>query len=644
MAVPAPVRESNLLGSIIVALAMMTVSTHFAVADDPPQGTAQFSLRPPRSRQVSALVIYDTDAGAVGKVEPVKVTINPDDSKSFRVGIYEDEVGGSGNIWRASAWMATAAAAQVTGFNPSARHVTFDIAGTIDGPSAGGILTVGILAAIRGDDLRSDAAMTGMINPDYSIGPVGGIPHKIQGAAQAGKKMVLIPAVSRTDFDKNLGKEVDLIQLGKSLGVEVKPVSDLYDAYRALTNKELPRLPQASGEPSLSPQAARLVDSRTREWLARFGQVRSAYDNLPDEAKNEGVVATMTQAIDLSERSARFLREGEIVAAQRDAFEATYTGTSATECARLNDVQSRRGLEQMIKEAKTTSNAWSMIDLGVNKLRGIRPASLQQAGCYMDAFSCLIEAIYFSLLADQHLKHESMEEGDKIYHAQMAATYYQYSLIDLMGMDENLQDLSISGGPPAPAEEQIALAANLYRHVAAANLTMFETMHIEQIANKEGMALQVARKQFMDKDLSYAQLKISIELLKVLRKHFGDGLEMHYATLTAMRDAYILSTMLIAKSYSLETVEDEDKNVISVGREKTLRTMLEFADDQARRGIAHLERHGVDASGQVSNYLVGRMKRERSVSEKIDALQYFWNAHLSCQILAFLGGFPGVDQ
>ena len=98
MAVRAGVREINFLGVMIAALVVMTDASMIAMADDPPQSSAQFTFRPPRSRQVSALVIYDTESGAVGRVEPVKVTINPDDSKSFRVGIYEDEVGGSGNI------------------------------------------------------------------------------------------------------------------------------------------------------------------------------------------------------------------------------------------------------------------------------------------------------------------------------------------------------------------------------------------------------------------------------------------------------------------------------------------------------------------------------------------------------------------
>ena len=43
-----------------------------------------------------------------------------------------------------------------------------------------------------GDQINADVTMTGTINPDGTIGPVGGIPFKIEGAAEAGKKVVLI--------------------------------------------------------------------------------------------------------------------------------------------------------------------------------------------------------------------------------------------------------------------------------------------------------------------------------------------------------------------------------------------------------------------------------------------------------------------
>ncbi len=78
-------------------------------------------------------------------------------------------------------------------------HVSFEYEGKVDGPSAGALMTIGVLAAVRGDTPKPDAAMTGTINPDGTIGPVGGIRFKIEGAAEKGMKLVLIPAGIRSE-------------------------------------------------------------------------------------------------------------------------------------------------------------------------------------------------------------------------------------------------------------------------------------------------------------------------------------------------------------------------------------------------------------------------------------------------------------
>jgi predicted S18 family serine protease len=47
----------------------------------------------------------------------------------------------------------------------------------IGGPSAGGIMTVATISLLQGWELSNKTVMTGMINPDGSIGPIGGIPQ-----------------------------------------------------------------------------------------------------------------------------------------------------------------------------------------------------------------------------------------------------------------------------------------------------------------------------------------------------------------------------------------------------------------------------------------------------------------------------------
>ncbi|MGP3666827.1 MAG: S16 family serine protease [Candidatus Bathyarchaeota archaeon] len=63
----------------------------------------------------------------------------------------------------------------------------------IDGPSAGAAITVAIIAAIKHEKLNSSVYVTGTINPDGSIGQVGGIPEKALAAAKEGCKLFLVP-------------------------------------------------------------------------------------------------------------------------------------------------------------------------------------------------------------------------------------------------------------------------------------------------------------------------------------------------------------------------------------------------------------------------------------------------------------------
>ena len=63
----------------------------------------------------------------------------------------------------------------------------------IGGPSAGGIMTVATIALLENWNLSDKTVMTGMINPDGSIGPIGGITHKIDAANSVGATHFLIP-------------------------------------------------------------------------------------------------------------------------------------------------------------------------------------------------------------------------------------------------------------------------------------------------------------------------------------------------------------------------------------------------------------------------------------------------------------------
>ncbi len=63
----------------------------------------------------------------------------------------------------------------------------------VDGPSAGGAITVALISALNNETLVDGSLMTGTINSDGSIGPVGGIPEKALAAAEKGCERFYVP-------------------------------------------------------------------------------------------------------------------------------------------------------------------------------------------------------------------------------------------------------------------------------------------------------------------------------------------------------------------------------------------------------------------------------------------------------------------
>ena len=81
--------------------------------------------------------------------------------------------------------------------------------------------------------------MTGTINPDGTVGPVGGIPYKIDGVVAARKaKTMLIPLGPAQQRRTTAGSWSTSWPSASSKGVKVTEVADVYEAYKAFTGKD----------------------------------------------------------------------------------------------------------------------------------------------------------------------------------------------------------------------------------------------------------------------------------------------------------------------------------------------------------------------------------------------------------------------
>jgi len=210
----------------------------------------------------------------------------------------------------------------------------------IGGPSASAVMAVGVVAAITNSTVRDDVAMTGMINPDGTIGPVGGIPDKLQAAAQAGYKIFLVPVgqlvvteqqvVSQsTPFGtvyRTVTRTVNLTQLGQSLGVKVIPVTTLGDALAYFLEK-ITFSPPPKYYGSYTTQQVELF-SRWRENLsAFFNETRSELNSLltlslPSTVNRDTVNSYINQSIYNFNMSSSLWKEGKYYSSLSSLYQA----------------------------------------------------------------------------------------------------------------------------------------------------------------------------------------------------------------------------------------------------------------------------------------------------------------------------------
>lgn len=214
---------------------------------------------------VPALWAGFDDAGEpVGGVEPAEIFVSTaSKTPEYRVDLADIDAQGAGNAWQAATSMASAFATVYAGVDPATVDLKFTVTGPINGPSAGGILTVGLLAAFQGQSLAPGITMTGTITADGSIGPVGGVLTKIEAAAREGFTTVVLP-VSLTRDDWSAGNQ--FTALADELGVTLVPVHTIGEAYAAMTGFPIEE-PDLSPGPPLSAATQQVTERMTKENL-----------------------------------------------------------------------------------------------------------------------------------------------------------------------------------------------------------------------------------------------------------------------------------------------------------------------------------------------------------------------------------------
>ncbi len=154
-----------------------------------------------------------------------------------------------GVVFQDAANTAVVAAENYTGCDLSGSDVIFSVEALsevpeVDGPSAGTLMTILIIAALENVTLPDDVTMTGTISPGGHIGKIGGVMEKAKAAKEANKRIFILPRensrlVRYEEVRKQYGgitiiKQNPVIEdtkeyIEKNIGIQVEYVDSIKD-------------------------------------------------------------------------------------------------------------------------------------------------------------------------------------------------------------------------------------------------------------------------------------------------------------------------------------------------------------------------------------------------------------------------------
>ncbi|MEO5954378.1 MAG: S16 family serine protease [Nitrospiraceae bacterium] len=174
--------------------------------------------------------------GQTGTVHYIVLQLDKDPRREGpTILFYEIHLGGGSAVsedWKEGVKQAVAAATKAGGKDGREWVITSknrSYNALTEETSASSAVAVGIVAAWRGDEIKSDVALTGKIMQDGRIEGVGALPSKIESAARAQFKIVLIPRGQLYSPDG------DLSQLATRWHLTILEVATLDDAYQLMT-------------------------------------------------------------------------------------------------------------------------------------------------------------------------------------------------------------------------------------------------------------------------------------------------------------------------------------------------------------------------------------------------------------------------
>ena len=597
-------------------------------------------------------VTRDVDAVAYsasgGVVFPVRIELRPTTTGEPRIAVFEEYAGGAGDMWRASTWIAAVHASRTLQRNLGEHEISVSVGGLIDGPSAGALMTSGIMAAMQNVPVRTDVTMTGTINPDGTVGPVGGIAHKMRAAAEAGKRHFGYPRGSRFDADPQTGEAVDLWSLAAQLGIQVYELEDVEDAYLLLTGHQLPQVePVPASFMVPSPASDSQMRAGIRAYVAEVRAGLAVYER-QDETTKELLAETAQRAVTYVGDSDRYLRQGLVSMAYKSARDAAVFASGIPNQVRLMSAVTAMDIERLANEMQAMFGVEHDLERYVARVQVAQPYTVDDAMVLLDAYDWGLQARSAItkaqldratgleiLQSDEDLTVERVAQAMMCFASaalQLSATERLLAL-GQMGMETAVRN------PHAPPIDHVRLVdlARSTTSAARAIVDYHDAIFVQQAADQHGISADRARGHLLLNDWDYRNARLQVNVAYDHR----NPTNVHEAllALAAARRAFIDGSLLVMRDYSLGVREQDGRRVVS--NDLALMTSLELADRRAREAAASaMARFAAVPDTASIMYERSRMMGQGSVDDRLNSLRGYWQVAGYCQTALHIAALP----
>lgn len=575
-------------------------------------------------------------------------------SSGMQVGIFETKSGGTGEMWRAAVWVAALTGTLQLQKNPldfqySVKTVT--LGNRVDGPSAGGLFTVAIMAALNGDTIDGKATMTGTINPDGSIGPVGGVSQKLEAVKTLEKKRLCYPVGQQFDEDMNTGKPTDIKAKASTLGIEAIEVEDISQAYQCLTGKALkPTKPVRRSDMELSKEAFEILRKATENWLQQCEVVYAASRKLNSGEQMEKLWNDVSAVYDSANA---LLKQGLVAAAYWKAVEALSSSLRLLSSSLVvNRLSGGKALEALQVFNEMEAEAGKKLKTAFQALSDAPPEFVNATIASLDAYEAAIAAYVAHQFAKATFadilgrlqtaiaRNAKVDEISALF-AELNGPLGELVMvqIDAQLAIDNAELMKIQRSGRGTKLARLDDVATLYQGAASANIAYFDAIFVKELATQAGKSVELVSRAMMESEPNYRSALLHLKLPENSAIEFAaTGLPSQLAKLAGALSSYFASSTLVAKFYSIGAKMDTNGRLVGVEREKALIATLQLAEEKARENAAMaVSVVGVVPESAKVCYQIGLVLRERpTYEEKLQALEQFWRSSAWSQVAVYL--------